>query len=110
MSLKLLHKRHRFELLIGNYQRGILKGNEPTSASLFKRKNGHYYIHINIDKPTPEPRETDDVIGVDLGRTDIASTSQGESWSGKSITQKRNHYAKMRAVLQRKATKGTLNN
>ena len=107
VSIKLLHFRHRFELLIGNYQRGILKETESNSATLVKRKNGHYYIHINIDKPTCEPRETDDVIGVDLGRTDIASTSEGESWSGKSITQKRNHYAKMRAVLQRKATKGT---
>jgi len=47
------------------------------------------------------------VLGVDLGRTDIATTSEGESWSGKQITDKRNHYSKMRAVLQRKAAKGT---
>ena len=62
VSLKLLHSRHRFELLIGNYQRGILKETESTSATLVKQKNGHHYIHINIDKPTCEPRETDNVI------------------------------------------------
>ncbi|ACK73014.1 transposase, IS1341 family [Gloeothece citriformis PCC 7424] len=107
VSLKLLHKRRKFELLIGNYHRGMLKGTNPTSATLVKRKNGDYYIHINLDKPVPEPIKTDDVIGVDLGRTDIAVTSEGDSWSGKQITDLRNHYAKMRAILQRKATKGT---
>jgi putative transposase len=51
--------------------------------------------------------ETDQVLEVDLGRTDITTTSEGESWSGKQIMDKRNYYAKLRAVLQRKATKGT---
>ncbi|WP_353769826.1 transposase [Okeania sp. SIO1F9] len=46
-------------------------------------------------------------LGIDLGRTDIASTSEGESWSGKNITSKRNHYSQIRAVLQKKASKGT---
>ncbi|PSF35437.1 transposase [Aphanothece hegewaldii CCALA 016] len=107
VSLKLLHKRHKFELLIGNYQRGILKGTEPTSATLVKRKNGHYYIHINLDKPVPKLIETDDVIGADFGRTDICVTSVGDYWSGKQITDLRNHYAILRAVFQKKALKGT---
>lgn len=88
VSLKLLHKRHRFELLIGNYQRGILKGVEPTSATLVKRKSGDYYIHIQIDKPVPDSIETDDVIGVDLGRTDIASTSVRERTNKKPRSKK----------------------
>ncbi len=107
VSIKLINSRPRLELLIGNYQRHLLKGSKPTSATLVKRKDGTYYIHIQVDQDTPEPIETDDVLGVDLGRTDIATTSQGESWSGKQITDKRNHYSKMRAVLQRKAVKGT---
>jgi putative transposase len=107
VSLKLLSSRQRFKLLIGNYQIGLLKGKSPTSATLVKRKNGDYYIHITLDEPTNPIKETDKVLGVDLGRTDIATTSEGESWSGKQITDKRNHYAKLRAVLQRKATKGT---
>jgi IS605 OrfB family transposase len=107
VSLKLLNSRQRFKLLIGNYQIGLLKGKEPTSATLVKRKNGDYYIHITLDEPTIPITETDEVLGIDLGRTDIATTSEGESWSGKQITDKRNHYAKLRAVLQRKATKGT---
>ncbi len=107
VSIKLLHKRRKFELLIGNYQRHLLKGTKPTSATLVKRKNGDYYIHINIDQNPPETIKSKNVIGVDLGRTDIAFISEGESWSGKKITDIRNHYSKLRAVLQKKASKGT---
>ncbi|EHJ09988.1 hypothetical Transposase-like protein, IS21 family, partial [Crocosphaera watsonii WH 0003] len=39
---------------------------------------------------------------------DICTTSEGESWSGKQVADKRNHYAKLRAVIQKKASKGTL--
>lgn len=107
VSIKLLNSRQRLKLLIGNYQVGLLKGTAPTSAVLVRRRNGEYYIHITIDKPISPITETPKVLGVDLGRTDIATTSEGESWSGRQITDKRNHYAKLRASLQRKATKGT---
>lgn len=107
VSLKLLNSRERFSLHIGNYQRGMLKGQNPTSATLVKRKSGEYYIDIQIKQPCGEPPKTKDVLGVDLGRTDIAHTSEGDSYSGKEITEKRNHHAKMRQVLQRKASKGT---
>lgn len=107
VSLKLLTKRTKIELLIGNYQRGILKGSKPKSAVLSKRKDGSYYINIHIDNIAPDPIDTDKVIGIDLGRTNIATTSEGESWSGKEITNKRNHYSQMRVVLQQKASKGT---
>ncbi|MGB3508202.1 MAG: hypothetical protein WBA93_02990 [Microcoleaceae cyanobacterium] len=75
VSLKLLTKRTKLELLIGNYQRGILKGSKPKSAVLNKRKDGAYYINIHVDNITPDPTKTNKVIGIDLGRTDIASTA-----------------------------------
>ena len=107
VSLKLLHSRERFFLHIGNYQRGMLKEQKPTSATLVKRKSGDYYLDIQIKVPCPEPPQTKDVLGCDLGRSDICHTSEGDSWSGKQVTDKRNHYTKMRRVLQRKASKGT---
>ncbi len=88
-----MSKRTKFELLIGNYQRGILKGSKATSAVLTKRNDGTYYINIHVNHIVPEPKSTNKIIGIDLGRTDIASTSEGESWSGKNITSKRNHYS-----------------
>ena len=107
VSLKLLENRVRFELDIGNYQRGILKGQKPKSATLVKRKNGDYYIHINLDNNVPKPIDTKNVLGVDLGRTDIAHTSDKESWGGQQLDKVRNKYAWLRKVLQKKASLGT---
>ncbi|MDJ0598230.1 MAG: hypothetical protein QNJ37_05255 [Crocosphaera sp.] len=103
VSVKLLNSRQRIKLLIGNYQVGLLKGKDPKAATLVKRKNGDYYIHITLDEPTQPETKTHKVLGCDLGRTDICTTSEGESWSGKQITDKRNHYAKLRATIQKKA-------
>jgi IS605 OrfB family transposase len=107
ISLKLIENRVRFDLDIGNYQRGILNGQDPTSATLVKRRNGEYYIHINLNNETPEPIITKEVIGVDLGRTDIAYTSDGDNWSGASLEKVRNKYAWLRLALQKKASLGT---
>lgn len=107
VSIKLLETRARFFLDIGNYQRGILKGQNPKSATLVKRKNGNFYIHINLDNEVPDPIAVKDTMGVDLGRVDIAHTSDKESWSGQQLNKIRNKYAWLRKVLQKKASLGT---
>ena len=107
MSLTLLHNRAHFRLVLGNYQRGKLKGHKPTSAQLCKHRDGSYAVHIQIKEPLPPETPPTDVLGVDLGRTDIAHTSDGERWNGEDIRQCRDHFARMRAALQRQASKGT---
>lgn len=107
VSLTMLGGRERFILAIGNYQRGLLKGQNPKTATLSKRKDGSYYINIQLESTPPEPPESEEVLGCDLGRTDLVVTSKGESFSGKQVTSIRNKYAKLRARVQRKAVKGT---
>ncbi len=107
VSIKLIRTRAKFELDIGNYQRGILKGQKPKSATLVKRSSGKYYIHINLEHETPDKIDAKQVLGVDLGRTDIAHTSDGDSWSGQQLEKVRNKYAWLRKVLQKKASLGT---
>jgi len=94
-------------LAIGNYQIGLLKGQKPKTATLCKRKDGNYYLNIQLESTPPEPEKISKVLGCDLGRTDIVVTSEGDKFSGKEITKVRNHYAKLRANLQQKATRGT---
>ena len=55
-----------------------------------------------------EPIATQEVLGVDLGRTDLAYTSDKDNWNGQQLNNKRNHYAWLRLILQKKASKGTL--
>lgn len=52
---------------------------KPTSATIIKEPDGHYYISfvVDIGETTPLP-ETDTVAGIDLGLTDLAIVSQSD--------------------------------
>jgi putative transposase len=107
VSLTTVEGRERFELAIGRYQRERLAGSNPKSATLVKRKDGSYSIQICVEAEPSPPQRTGRVLGVDLGRTDIAHTSDGDNWNGQQLNRVRDHYSRLRAVLQRKASKGT---
>ncbi|MGY4591099.1 putative transposase [Thermostichus sp. MS-CIW-40] len=107
VSLTTVEGRERFELAIGRYQRERLAGSNPKSATLVKRKDGSYSIQICVETEPCSPQRTDRVLGVDLGRTDIAHTSEGDNWNGQQLNKVRDHHLRLRAVLQRKASKGT---
>jgi transposase len=104
VSLTTLSGREHIKINAGNYQRGKLAGRKPTSAQLCKHRDGQYYIHIQLKDEVPDPEPTRKVIGVDFGRRDIAATSNGDSWSGKQLTETRDKYSKVRASLQKKAS------
>lgn len=107
VSLTMMKGREKFPLHIGNYQRHLLTDRNPKAAVLVKRKDGTYYLQIQLESEPPNPEQTQKVLGVDLGRTDIAVTSDGEKFSGKEINQVRDRYSRVRASLQQKASKGT---
>jgi putative transposase len=107
VSLTTVEGRERFELAIGRYQRERLAGSNPKSATLVKRKDGSYSIQICVETEPSPPQRTGRVLGVDLGRTDIAHTSEGDNWNGQQLNRVRDHYSRLRAALQRKASKGT---
>lgn len=107
LSLTTLGKRERFSLAIGNYQRALLKGQSPKSATLVKRKDSSFYLNIQLESQPPKIEEADSVLGCDLGRTDICVTSEGDKYSGKEISKIRDKYSNLRSKLQQKAARGT---
>jgi IS605 OrfB family transposase len=121
VKLTLKNGRYCFPLLIGNYQRHLLSGEIPTSATLIKRQSGEYYIQIQVKPKTPEAINSDatnvgedtsppvayECLGVDLGRRSIAYTSEGDNWDADAINKWRDHYANLRKTLQQKASIGT---
>jgi len=106
VSVTLLKSRQRIKLVLGEYQRDRLRGCKPTSATLCK-KGSEYYINIQVKNEAPSQIHVDTILGVDLGITDIAVTSEGQKFGGKTIKLIKDHYTSMRAVLQQKAVKGT---
>jgi putative transposase len=105
VGITLITSRRKFNLAIGNYQRSLLKGHIPTSATLVKRKSGNYYIQICVNIPTQPTGKTPKTIGVDLGRRSIAATSTGKTWSGQQLNQIRDRYSRVRANVQSKRSK-----
>jgi putative transposase len=106
-SLTLLHRRARLETILGERQQQRLKGKTPTSATLVKRQDGLFFLHVQVKALAPNPQTHTDVVGVDLGRTDIAHTSDGAAWNGAEIRQVRDRFSRLRGALQHKASKGT---
>jgi IS605 OrfB family transposase len=106
VSLNTVGGRIIARLLPGRRQHGMLV--DPDwhigGAELVWRK-GVYYLHVTQTKDAPKPRETSDVLGIDLGICTVAMDSQGEPFTGKEIRQKRAQYVARRAALQRVGTR-----
>ncbi len=107
VGVTLMCGRVEFKLSIGGYQIALLRGQTPTSATLNKTKKDDYFINFVVDIPTQPTGKTPRVIGVDLVRRDITTTSTGESWSGKQIQSVRDRYSKVRANVQSKRTRSS---
>lgn len=105
VGVTLITGRVNLKLLIGNYQRALLKGQTPTSAVLVRHQDSSYYINVVVELPTEPTGKTPKVIGVDLGRKDIATTSTGKAWDGKQLQATRDRYSRVRAKVTRKRTR-----
>jgi hypothetical protein len=77
VSLSTLDGRERIPLVVGNYQIEKLKGRKPTSAALCKRKDGKFYIHIQVKEEVAEPQTGHGVLGVDQLRDKPRRSGRG---------------------------------
>ncbi|MEQ9355065.1 RNA-guided endonuclease InsQ/TnpB family protein [Coleofasciculus chthonoplastes] len=107
VSLSTIGKRVRCLLRASNYHRNKLTGKKPTSAQVCLHRDGYWYVHIQLKSEPPKPIKSNIVIGVDLGRREIAKTSTDKGWEGKQLNKTRDKYTRVRASLQKKATQGT---
>jgi len=90
---------------IGNYQRHLLAGQKPPSATLvFSPRTGDFYIHIVLSTPVPDPKGSRPV-GVDRGLVNLAVLSNGVIFPGRAVLARRRHFRRLREALQRKGTK-----
>jgi putative transposase len=103
VSLLTLSGRVLVPFRVGGYQQARLdtiKG----QADLILR-SGVFYLAVTLDVPTPEPVETTETLGVDLGIVNIATDSTGETFSGKAIEHNRQRMQALRQRLQKRGTK-----
>jgi len=105
-----------------------LLGNKIAGAKLIYRKvttrkksrkfvlckpvaEGQFFLHVTLEKRTPKvvynttelPLVASDYLGVDLGITNLATTSNGTNYSGSQLDRTRVKRARHRQGLQRRA-------
>ena len=66
---------------------------------------GKYFLLLTCDIPDESTDEFDDVLGVDLGIVQLATDSDGQSFSGAKVEATRQWYLKRRSALQSVGTK-----
>ena len=66
---------------------------------------GKFFLYQTIDIPDEDIEDCEEFLGIDMGVTDIAVTSEGKSYSSAEINRVRGKYNKTRASVQAKGTR-----
>ena len=64
------------------------------------RKNRLFYLMVAVEVPEEPVTEHDDIIGIDMGISNIAFDSTGKYYSGDKINDARKRNAELRSILQ----------
>ena len=97
-SIMTVKGRMKLNTRIGDYQRaraGRLRG----QADLIYRR-GIFYLVAVVDAPEHPQYEPVDTLGIDLGIENIATDSDGETFSGQKVEKVRQRYNRHRRILQ----------
>jgi IS605 OrfB family transposase len=103
ISIWTLDGRQAIPFVCGERQRRLLEHQRGESDLVFA--HGSWYLFAACEVETPELFETDSVLGIDLGVTNIATDSDGEIHSGKAIKNVRYRHRRLRNKLQKLSTK-----
>ena len=103
VSLLTLAGRVLVAFRFGAYQEarmGSIKG----QADLVYRQ-GTFSLAVTLDVAEPTPDPPDGTLGVDLGIVNLATDSEGETFSGQAVEKTRKRYHALRQRLQKRGTK-----
>jgi len=98
ISILTLDGRTEVKIQYGGYRK--LEANRVRGQADLIYKNGTFYLMIVVDLPEPDPMIPDDILGIDFGIVNLATTSDNKMYLGKKCTEIRKKYAKIKAILQ----------
>lgn len=104
VSIWTLDGRQRMTFVCGDRQRKMLESLDGQADLLYR--NGEFYLHQVCDVDDPAENDPEGWLGIDLGIVNIATTSDGENFSGAAVEKTRQWHDKRKAKLQKV---GTLN-
>lgn len=105
VSLLTLTGRVIIPFVMGKYQQERFTAAKG-QADLVLRKDGKWFLLVTVDLPEGAPTPTTDFLGVDLGIVNLATDSDGNTYSGEAVEKVRRRHHRNRKRLQRKGTRG----
>jgi IS605 OrfB family transposase len=90
-------------IILAPYQAGRIDRRQGQADLVYR--DGTFYLYVTVDVPEPPVQDVPDYLGVDLGIVNLAVDSDGTTYSGEAVEQKRRTYAHRRRNLQRKGTR-----
>ena len=90
-------------MVYGEYQKARWHQRKGQADLVYK--DNKLYLLISVETEKQQPIEPDGFLGVDLGISEIASTSDGDSFSGKQIDICRERFQTLRTNLQKCGSK-----
>lgn len=103
VSLLTLSGRVLVPFVIGSYQESRMDAIQGQADLLYR--NGTFSLAVTLDVPEPPLQDTHETLGVDLGIVNLATDSEGETFSGEAIEANRKRYHTLRQRLQKRGTK-----
>ncbi len=102
VSLITLSGRVLVPFRMGGYQEARLDRIKGQADLLYR--NGVFYLAVTLEVPTPEPDESTGTLGIDLGIVNLATDSEGETWSSEQVEKTRQRFHTLRQRLQKRGT------
>ncbi len=103
VSILSMDGRLKMPIVFGSYAK-LDQRRVRGQADLIYHKGG-FYLCLVVELPDGDPIHPKGTIGVDMGIVNIASTSDGDSFSGKAVDNVRIKVNTLRKALQGKGTK-----
>ena len=103
VSILTLSGRQMIPYRFGAYQAARLDRIKGQADLIYR--GGQFYLHVTVDMPESDPVETVGFLGIDLGIVEIATDSEGNSYSGEQVKAVRRKLKRQRALLQSAGTK-----
>lgn len=103
VSILSIKGRYKIPIVFGSYAK--LEERKVRGQADLIYKHGMFFLCLVVELPDGTPIKPTGILGVDMGIVNLATSSDGEVFSGKAVDAVRIRLTKLKARLQSKGTK-----